>query len=208
MFLDGGLPTEERVKVEFSRFPFIHFASHGFFRPEGSGSYWLNSNQGEKSPVDSFESKVEALFRRSFPGLRSGIVCAGANTKLDESRENGLLTAEEVSWLDLSHCDLVVLSACQSGLGTIRGGEGMVGLRSAFRQAGAKTVISSLWSVGDRSTAELMGSFYRALWTKGRGKLEALREAQLEMIKSQRKLFDGQVYPYAWGAFVLDGYWQ
>ena len=207
LFLQGEAPTEERLKGELPRFSLIHIASHGFFVPEGLPSFWDRARSTSPGAADKME-RPSLRYRGLMPGLLSGIVCAGANLPVEGNRENGLLTAEELSWMDLSRCDLVVLSACQTGLGTVRAGEGMIGLRSALRQAGAKTVIGSLWSVGDESTKELMESFYKALWKEGRGKLEALRGAQLRMLDKQKQLYNGQAFPYAWGAFVLDGDWR
>ena len=95
-----------------------------------------------------------------FPGLLSGLVCAGANEPVAADGADGYLTAEEVGWIDLSDVDLVVLSACQTVLGRTTTGEGLMGLRRAFRLAGAQTVIASLWSVSDEATAQLMADFY------------------------------------------------
>ena len=108
--------------------------------------------------------------------------------------------------MDLSHCDLVVLSACETGLGAPTAAEGMIGLRRSFRQAGARTVISSLWSVSDEATVALMTAFYENLWLLGESKLDALRHAQLELLKHNRARF-GSGLPATWGAFVLDGDW-
>ena len=140
------------------------------------------------------------------PGLLSGLVCAGANVAA-EDREDGYLTGEEVGWLDLSNVELVVLSGCDTGLGRAQSGEGLIGLRRAFRTAGAKTIISSLWSVHDESAAELMRDFYKNLWVKSMGKGEALRQAQLSMLQRNRAEH-GAPLPATWGAFVLSGDWR
>jgi len=141
------------------------------------------------------------------PGLLSGLVFAGANAEPEPRRDNGLLTAEEITYLDLKDCDLVVLSACKTGLGRPEGGEGMVWLRRAFRMAGARTVISALWEVPDADTRELMTLFYENLWLRDLSKSEALRQAQLTMLRHNRER-DGRprpASPASWGAFVLDG---
>ncbi len=122
-------------------------------------------------------------------------------------RDDGYLTASEVTLLDLSAVDLVVLSACETGLGRPQSGEGLLGLRRAFHMAGADTVISSLWSVKDESTSELMQSFYANLFFKGMGRHEALRAAQLEMLQRNR-MEHGNALPSTWGAFVLSGEWR
>jgi CHAT domain-containing protein len=142
------------------------------------------------------------------PGLLSGLVCAGANLPLEEARDDGLLTAEEVGGLPLSNVDLVVLSACETGLGRPESGEGLLGLRRAFRQAGARTVISSLWRVKDRSTRDLMKLFYENLWLHGQSKGEGLRNAQLAMLERNRVEENGDGLPATWGAFVLSGDWR
>lgn len=108
---------------------------------------------------------------------------AGANAWLrgegtSEEAEDGLLTAEDVTGLDLLDAELVLLSACETGLGQVHVGEGVFGLRRAFVLAGAKTLVMSLWKVPDEQTRELMGDFYKRLLA-GQGRAEALREAQL-----------------------------
>ncbi len=129
--------------------------------------------------------------------------------------------------MDLSGLELAVLSACETGLGTVAGGEGLLGLQRAFQIAGARSVIASLWSVDDRATQILMGDFYKAAWDpKGvAGKAEALRRAQMamlngkaeggtvrgvslkpEVIKDMAK--GGRVPPFYWAAFVLSGDWR
>jgi CHAT domain-containing protein len=136
------------------------------------------------------------------PLLRSGLALAGANTwlkkgELPAEAEDGILTAEDVSGLDLLATELVVLSACETGLGEIHFGEGVFGLRRAFVLAGAKTLVMSLWKVPDEQTRELMEDFYRRILA-GQPRAEALCEAQLEM---KKKYPD----PFFWGAFICQG---
>jgi CHAT domain-containing protein len=136
------------------------------------------------------------------PYLRSGLALAGANTWLaggtpPEEAEDGLLTADEVLGLNLSATQLVVLSACETGLGDVQIREGVFGLRRSFILAGAKTLVISLWSVPDEETQELMIEFYQGL-LKGRMRVEALREAQLMMKKKNPD-------PFYWGAFICQG---
>ncbi len=180
----------------------MHLATHGFFlpeeetlgsedMPEWAGGSWSTKSLGRLSGR-----------RLTNPLLRSGLAFAGVNTWLrgdapPPEAEDGLLTAEDVARLDLLETELVVLSACDTGLGQIHVGEGVFGLRRAFMLAGAKTLIMSLWKVPDRATQELMIDFYERL-LRGEGRAEALRAAQLEI--KQRKQ-----HPRYWGAFICQG---
>ena len=107
---------------------------------------------------------------------------AGANQPTDA--DNGILTGEAVAGLDLDGMDLVVLSACQTGLGEAAAGEGVFGLQRAFHIGGARNVVASLWKVNDEATAALMNLFYYHLWEKGESPLEALHHAQLELYRN------------------------
>jgi CHAT domain-containing protein len=130
-----------------------------------------------------------SLARGYFPGLLTGLVFAGANdpprnpltAALDAGF--GVMTADEVAGLDLSACELAVLSACQTGLGKVAGGEGILGLQRAFHQGGARTVVASLWTVDDAATKRLMTLFYANLWQKKLTSLEAMRQAQLSLLR-------------------------
>jgi CHAT domain-containing protein/Tfp pilus assembly protein PilF len=160
------------------------------------------------------------------PGLLSGIVLAGANRPAQPDQDDGILTALEVTELDLSAVELAVLSACETGLGQTAGGEGVLGLQRAFQVAGAKSVIASLWRVDDDATRALMDRFYEYLWQKKLSKLEALRQAQLALLRQGRKRGPGELVPLDptakaqakpleartpplyWAAFVLSGDWR
>jgi CHAT domain-containing protein len=113
------------------------------------------------------------------------------------------VTAEEISQLDLKGTELVVISACQSGLGALRTGEGVSGLRRAFTYAGAQTLVMSLYEVPDVETQLLMTDFYENLKT-GATQQASLRNAQLTMI-AQRRAEYGAAHPYYWGSFILIG---
>ena len=204
--IGSGEATEERVKELLPDRAVIHLATHGFFRPKGLPAMGERVARGG----GDFESRMREPERQLtgyHPGLLSGLVLAGANAPSPEDRDEGLLTAEEVSWLDLSAAELVVLSACESGLGRPESGEGQIGLRRAFRLAGARTILSSLFEVKDVETRDLIGAFYENLWLGGMGPLEALRAAQLRMLEDNRYDYeDGR--PSTWGAFVLSGDWR
>ena len=138
---------------------------------------------------------------------------------------DAFLTAMEASNLDLSRVDLAVLSACETGLGKVEGGEGVLGLQRAFQLAGARTAVTSLWKVPDAATRALMTRFHHNLWVRNLAKLEALREAQVWLIAEgpkdpelglrsglklpdeERRVGDG-VSPFYWAAFVLSGDWR
>lgn len=118
--------------------------------------------------------------------------------------DNGVLTALEAANLNLQGTDLVVLSACNTGQGDVKNGEGVFGLRRALEEAGAHEVLMSLWSVPDQETLELMKRFYTN-WLSGMEVHESLRQAQLAMRNKVKTAHDGRDLPYYWGAFVLVG---
>jgi CHAT domain-containing protein len=190
----GQNALEERVKAV--RQPrVLHLATHGFFEKDEPKK--LGEPGGEK----------EAVFVED-PMLRSGLYLVGANRVLSGSApardlDDGVFTAYEASQLNLQGTELVVLSACGTGLGKTEQGEGVFGLRRALQVAGAEAVLMSLWSVPDEETRELMALFY-GKWLSGKEKHEALREAQLEMRKKVKARYR-EDRPSLWGAFVLVG---
>ena len=182
--------TESTVAKALEGKALAHIATHGFFAT-GDCKSALDDGVGYD------------------PMLLSGLVLAGANQPPDPlSPEDGILTASEVATLDLAASDLVVLSACETGLGEISSGQGVLGLRRAFAIAGARTLVMSLWSVSDADTAKLMDGFYSRLLKRRKSlpAAEALREAQLEMLAEQRA--SGTERPFAWAAFIASGDWR
>jgi len=204
--LVGAAATEEAIKGSMPGCGWIHIATHGFFQSEELTCGW--DGMRCRSLEEHRLRKETGLVTKLMPGLRTGLVCAGANLPTEEGHDNGLLTAEEVTWLDLLDCQLVVLSACETGLGESWGGNGLMSLQRAFRLAGARTVVSSLWNVDDESTSELMRGFYVNLWQSGMSKGDALREAQLGMLRRKRARNNGDSMPWTWGAFMLSGDWR
>lgn len=133
------------------------------------------------------------------PMLRSGLAFVGANA-LESGEEDGILTALEASALDLDGTELVVLSACETGVGDVERGQGVFSLRRALALAGAETQVMSLWEVDDEATKTLMSAYYEKLFREGKGRSEALREAELAML-GQKAL----EHPYYWAAFIASG---
>ncbi len=203
--LDGRGATKEAVRRALQTHRFAHLATHGFFA-EAAGA--------------------------AHPGVLSGLVLAGANRPA--AGEDGILTALEVSELDLSRLELAVLSACETGLGRAAGGEGLQGLQRAFAVAGCRSVVASLWSVHDGATSVLMERLYHHLWEKKLSKIEALRQAQLDLLRNPAWVEGRQAElvkavpgvrgagreavklpagarrspPAWWAAFVLSGDWR
>jgi len=143
------------------------------------------------------------------PLLKGGLAFSGANCVIEKSHNNpdngedGILTALEVTGLNLVGTHLVVLSACETGIGEVENSEGVYGLRRSFQQAGAETIIMSLWKVPDKETFEIMEGFYKQ-WLDGKTKQEALRLASLDVLKKHRKQYNSS-HPYFWGGFILSG---
>lgn len=194
---------------------YLHLATHGFFAPP--------ELQSGLSRPQLAEEAGRSLYGYH-PGVLSGVALAGAGnrqTLTGDSGDDGILTALEVAALDLSAAELVVLSACETGLGGVAGGEGLLGLQRAFQIAGARSVVASLWKVDDESTEQLMKRFYTNLWQKHLPLLDALRQAQLEILRqaprSTQLRGPGQVkpvpedaarsrtHPRLWAAWILSG---
>ncbi len=181
--LQDTVATEENIKA-LKNPTILHVATHGFF-----------INAMPASAVSTLqEAEDRSLLKNPF--LRSGLLLAGCQNP-QTGQEDGILSAQEAMNLNLDKTELVVLSACETGLGDIQNGEGVYGLQRAFRQAGAKTLVMSLWKVDDEATQLLMTTFYDHLLS-GKSKREAFNLAQLT-IKAKYKA------PYYWGAFVMVG---
>ncbi len=216
--LRAGEATEAKICASAGDYTYLHFATHGFF-------FGKESAPKPKLPPhrlgDVFRDPLTPLGHN--PGLASGLVLAGANRPSGE--DDGVLTALEVGELDLSKVELAVLSACETGLGENSGNEGVLGLQRAFHLAGARSTVTTLWQIPDDPTRVLMARFYRNLWEKKMGKLDALLEAQRWMLSEGKShgdvqrgvrrvdlpdaaVVDGRLPPYFWAAFVLSGDWR
>jgi len=168
----------------------LHIATHGIFLADP-----------EAPPEAAVPGGLERLARAAGaraanPLLRSGLALAGANRSAD-----GVMTALEAASLDLWGTRLVVLSACDTGVGDIRNGEGVFGLKRALVLAGSESQMISLWPVSDAGTRDLIVGYYTAL-SRGHGRAEALRAVQLKMRRTA-----AHAHPYYWAAFVLSGQW-
>lgn len=166
----------------------VHIATHGYFQQD----------------VDRASIAVNEVNAKNNPLLRSGILLAGASPTIKgevlpnlESNDNGVLTAYEAMNLSLDGTDLIILSACETGLGEVRAGEGVYGLQRSFLVAGAKALVMSLWKVDDAATQALMTNFYNNL-SKGGSKRAAFKLAQIQLMTKFKD-------PYYWGAFVMMG---
>lgn len=184
VYLQADASEENLKKNGTGKTSVLHIATHGFFLPEKE-----KKTPGSQNPFTVLKD----------PLLRTGLVLAGANYTWGgktpvKGVEDGILTAYEIAQLDFSSTELVVLSACETGLGDIRGAEGVFGLQRAFKIAGAKKLIVSLWQVPDKETAELMETFY-SNWLQGSTIDEAFRLAKTAMQKKYP--------PWYWAAFVL-----
>lgn len=177
--LDGLGATEQALTELAPDMRVLHLATHGFFA-------------GSSCQAEGLASEVGSA------RLRAGLVLAGANQTDGDS--DGLWTAAEVATLDLREAELVVLSACETGLGEVIDGEGVLGLQRAFAEAGAQNLVMSLWSVEDDATRALMARFYRRLRTAS-DPTGALRQAQLSLLAANRRA--GNALPWTWGAFVV-----
>jgi CHAT domain-containing protein/tetratricopeptide (TPR) repeat protein len=173
-----------QVLTELPQARWAHLATHGFFADKKLRSVF---QLDEKAFQRGAAGELRGLGARS-PLVLSGMVLAGANRPQEENPGGGILTAEALAGLDLDRLELIVLSACETGLGEVAGGEGVFGLQRAFHLAGAQNVVASLWKVDDEATAALMGLFYHKLWRDRLPPLEALRQAQLTLYRHPERI--------------------
>jgi CHAT domain-containing protein len=201
--LTGDQPTEQAFRDAAPYANFIHLDAHGY---------------ADVSDFQHQPSISDPEVAQKQPDLLCGVALVGALRPAKANRDDGLLTGLEVKSLDLENVDLVTIAACQSGLGLEASGEGMFGLQRAFQEAGARSTITTLWSIPSGPTNTLMVDFYDNLWTKKMPRAEALRQAQLKMLREGAKDFaklsgrpedaGKRLPPFFWGAFVLSGDWR
>ncbi len=196
-----GAKATETVLKALKAPSILHVATHGFFLGPAAASTSAAAAPDRglvvpASPASAVASPEDAL-------VLSGLAMAGANQRWSGAGEDGILTALEASSLDLWGTRMVVLSACETGVGDVRNGEGVYGLRRALVLAGSESQVMSLWQVSDTATRDLMISYYQRL-RAGEGRADALRQVQLAMLKGGRK----RDHPYYWASFILSGDWR
>jgi CHAT domain-containing protein len=198
--LTGKDATEGALK-QLSAPLILHLSTHGFFLPN-EVSDRENPKFWKALEEHNYSFKALEKTARENPLLRSGIVLAGANTLQGGGNEDGILTALEAAGLNLWGTKLVVLSACETGVGDARSGEGVYGLRRALVLAGTESQVMTLWKVDDTATSEFVIEYYRRLQA-GEERGDALRQIQLEFL--QRKT---RQHPFFWSSFILNGDWR
>jgi len=203
--LTGDQAQESAFKRLASGWSVLHLATHGFvFNDQCRSALEASRDLAEPAPAPRLQGAPPAADN---PLLLTGLALAGANRRgllpPDADLDDGILTAEEIASLDLSGVEWAVLSACDTGLGDVQAGEGVLGLRRAFQIAGARTLIMSLWPIQDEATQEWMGALYRGR-RAGMTTAEAVRSASLEVL-SRRRAERKSAHPFYWGAFVAAG---
>lgn len=198
----GPAANETMFKHTASGHRVLHLATHGFFLGGDCTS------PPESLPADSSGSSADAVTREN-PLLLSGLVFAGANSRdsAGPEEDDGILTAQEIGTLDLRGTEWAVLSACDTGTGEIRAGEGVFGLRRAFQLAGARTVIMSLWPVEDEATRQWMTALYRHRFVEGKSTMASAHDASLELLQ-QRRARGESTHPFYWAGFIAAGDWR
>jgi len=197
--LAGAQASEARARAALPGSSIVHFATHGMYLGKECGAA-LADGRSIKT-IDTAPAPDDEA-----PDL-SALVLSGADRAAGDTADDGLLTSEEIAALDLSHTEWAVLSACDSGIGKSVSNEGVFGLRRAFRLAGARSVLMSLWPVDDRASADWMLALYRARWQDHASTSEAVRSADLALI-AQRRAAGLDAAPYFWAAFVAAGDWR
>lgn len=180
----------------------LHLATHAFFVPSRCDG---RVNAGAVAPKPG---AAGGRLQAGTPLRVSGLALSGANRRKSarSAEDDGLLTAEEISSLDLDGVEWVVLSGCETGVGLARAGEGILGLRRSFQVAGARTLVLSLWPVSDNDTQSWMAGLYRARAT-GATTCEAVNAASRRIVEARRKA-GVTAHPFFWGAFVAAGDWR
>jgi prepilin-type processing-associated H-X9-DG protein len=197
--IDGGAAREAAVRSALPGHSLVHFATHGVYLGEHCGDADDTATTRGLKTVDTQAKPTPADLRPL-----AALVFSGANEASDNGEDDGLLTSEEISALDLSSVEWAVLSACETALGAVTAHDGVLGLRRAFHLAGARTVIMSLWRVDDRATATFMTELYRARLNDHATTDAAMRSAMRATLASRRKAGES-THPAYWAAFIAVG---
>jgi len=203
---------EKRLWRKFSRKrsnpSILHLATHGFFLNDLDLGGFVDEKMGRGVQLVSMLPGLKGKrVKIENPLLRSGIALAGANNSLKaggSENSDGIVTAEKILGLRLRGTDMVVLSACETGMGEVKTGEGVFGLRRAFTQAEAKSLVMSMWSVPDKETKKFLVEFYWNILSGKMNRCQALRQAALKEMKTVMERY-GHSNPFYWGAFVFMG---
>jgi CHAT domain-containing protein len=198
--------TEAAFRREAPLHPMLFIATHGFFSPP-------NLTAALATPDELVG--LDADHGGNHSGAMCGLALTGANRPAQPDGDDGILTAYEVSAINLRNVDLVVLSGCETALGQATAGEGAVSMQRAFQIAGARATVASLWSVPDEKTKELMQRFLTNVWDRKMSKLEALRAAQISLLRGPSNpaaagtaTTPNRLPPYFWAAFIFSGDWR
>ncbi len=205
--LTGAAASERAFKTKAPGRGVLHLATHGFFLG-GKCRSALESTRGIGGLKPAEENGASQVTGEN-PLLLSGLAFAGANHRAaaGPGEDDGILTAEEIATLDLRGVGWAVLSACDTGAGEVKAGEGVFGLRRAFQVAGARTVIMSLWAVEDEAARAWMKALYEARLLRGLATAEAVREASLTVLRHRRARGES-THPFFWAGFVAAGDWR
>jgi CHAT domain-containing protein len=206
--LSGAAASETAVKRALGGRRVVHLATHGFFLGEGCAPSPAGGTRAGGGLVTGSGNPPNGVGEEN-PLLLSGLALAGANRRASgrPGDDDGILTAEEVASLNLRGVEWAVLSACDTGLGEIKAGEGVFGLRRAFQVAGVRTVIMSLWSVDDQATRVWMRALYEGRLQKGLTTAGAVHAASAAVLRDRRAK-GWSTHPFYWAAFVAAGDWR
>ena len=228
--ISGPSASESAFSENVASISHLYLATHAFYNTDlfRTGNWIV----GDENPLNELDQPIMSASFQKNPMSNAALVFAGANQIRSDAnaQQDGILTALEISNLPMDHVNLVVMSACESGLGKIESGEGMLSLERAFQIGGARTVVSSLWMVDSMATRILMERFLRNLWVEKMTKKEALREAQIWMLRNPkevvRKMDESSIRgigkvkgreidedevrtpPYYWAPWSLSGDWE
>jgi CHAT domain-containing protein len=204
--LTGNVANETAVKGSIAGRKIVHFATHGFFL--GPDCTTPLSRTRAVGGLVATSLKTASSISEN-PLIMSGLALAGANHRSSATldQDEGILTAEEIAGLNLQGTEWAVLSACDTGFGEIKAGEGVFGLHRAFQIAGAPTVIMSLWSVQDESARLWMRALYEGRLQKHLSTADAVHAANVSVLNA-RRANGSSTHPFYWAAFVAAGDWR